>query len=92
MAVVPRRSTMTLFSDAACQYCHRVRMVLAEKGVGVEIEEVVPGVVLEELNDLDPYGTAPTLVDRDLSLHEPMRNADLDGRVFPIRRCCRSIR
>ena len=38
MAVVPRRSTMTLFSDSACQYSHRVRMVRAEKGGGVEIQ------------------------------------------------------
>ena len=30
---------MTLFSDPACQYSHRVRIVLAEKGVTVEIED-----------------------------------------------------
>ena len=83
MAVVPRRSTMTLFSDSACQYSHRVRMVLAEKGVGVEIEEVIPGVVLEELTDINPYGTAPTLVDRDLSLHEPMVMMEYLDERFP---------
>ena len=83
MAVVPRRATMTLFSDPACQYSHRVRMVLAEKGVGVEIEEVIPGVVLEELNDFNPYGAAPTLVDRDLSLYEPMVMMEYLDERFP---------
>ena len=83
MAVVPRRSTMTLFSDAACQFSHRVRMVLAEKGVAVEIEEVVPGVVSEEVAELNPYGTTPTLVDRDLALHNTMVMMEYLDERFP---------
>lgn len=83
MAVVPRRSTMTLFSDSACQRSHRVRMVLAEKGVGVEIEEVVPGVVSEELAEINPYATAPTLVDRDLALHNTMVMMEYLDERFP---------
>jgi len=83
MALVPRRSTMTLFSDAACQFSHRVRMVLAEKGVAVEIEEVVPGVVSEEVAELNPYGTTPTLVDRDLALHNTMVMMEYLDERFP---------
>lgn len=83
MAVVPRRSTMTLFSDAGCQFSHRVRMVLAEKGVAVDIEEVVPGVVSEELAELNPYGTTPTLVDRDLSLHNTLVMMEYLDERFP---------
>ncbi|MFZ5654484.1 MAG: glutathione S-transferase N-terminal domain-containing protein [Pseudomonadota bacterium] len=83
MAVAPRRSTMTLFSDSACQRSHRVRMVLAEKGVSVEIEEVVPGVVSEELAELNPYGTAPTLVDRDLTLHHTLVMMEYLDERFP---------
>ena len=83
MAVVPRRSTMTLFSDAACQFSHRVRMVLAEKGVAVEIEEVVPGVVSEEVAELNPYGSTPTLVDRDLALHNTMVMMEYLDERFP---------
>jgi len=33
MSVVSKRTSMTLFSDPADHYSHRVRMVLAEKGV-----------------------------------------------------------
>jgi len=74
---------MTLFSDAACQFSHRVRMVLAEKSVAVEIEEVVPGVVSEEVAELNPYGTAPTLVDRDLALHNTMVMMEYLDERFP---------
>lgn len=83
MAAVPRRSTMTLFSDSACQRSHRVRMVLAEKGVSVEIEEVVPGIVSEELAELNPYGTTPTLVDRDLTLHNTLVMMEYLDERFP---------
>ena len=65
-----RRSSMTLFSDPTCQYSHRVRIVLAEKGVTVDIEDIDPKSVTEEILEANPYGTLPTLVDRDLALYE----------------------
>jgi len=65
-----RRSSMTLFSDPICQYSHRVRIVLAEKGVTVDIEDIENGKVTEEIFEANPYGTLPTLVDRDLALYE----------------------
>ncbi|WP_416306191.1 stringent starvation protein SspA [Neptunicella sp. SCSIO 80796] len=65
-----KRSIMTLFSDAIDIYSHQVRIVLAEKGVGVEITFVEPSNVPEDLVDLNPYGTVPTLVDRELVLYQ----------------------
>jgi RNA polymerase-associated protein len=70
MGVVSKRTSMTFFSDPASHYCHRIRIVLAEKGVTVDIEEVDPVAIPEELAELNPYGSLPTLVDRDLSLYE----------------------
>lgn len=64
-----RRPVMTLFSSANCPQSHRVRLVLAEKGIGVEVIEVESGVLLEDLAELNPYGSVPTLVDRDLVLY-----------------------
>ncbi|MCS5594863.1 MAG: glutathione S-transferase N-terminal domain-containing protein [Porticoccaceae bacterium] len=61
---------MTLFSDPTSQYSHRVRIVLAEKGVTVDIEDIDPKSVTEEILEANPYGTLPTLVDRDLALYE----------------------
>ena len=65
-----RRSVMTLFSDPSCPYCHRVRIVLAEKGITVDIVDVDAQDLPDEVMDFNPYGTVPTLVDRDLRLYE----------------------
>jgi stringent starvation protein A len=65
-----RRSVMTLFSDPTCPYCHRVRMVLAEKGIAVDVVDVDARDLPDEVMDFNPYGTVPTLVDRDLRLYE----------------------
>ena len=65
-----KRSIMTLFSDTLDIYSHQVRIVLAEKGVGVEISYTDPNNLPEDLIDLNPYGTVPTLVDRELVLYK----------------------
>tara|TARA_Y100000814_G_scaffold66724_1_gene41330 strand:+ start:4 stop:636 length:633 start_codon:yes stop_codon:yes gene_type:complete len=64
-----KRSIMTLFSDTIDIYSHQVRIVLAEKGVGVEISYTDPSNLPEDLLELNPYGTVPTLVDRELVLY-----------------------
>ena len=65
-----RRPVMTLFSDQACPQSHRVRLVLAEKGIAVDMVEVGGGTFTEDLVELNPYGSVPTLVDRDLVLYK----------------------
>ena len=67
--VANRRSVMTLFSGDSDVYSHRVRIVLAEKGINVDIVPVDAGNLPEDLIDLNPYNTVPTLVDRDLVLY-----------------------
>jgi RNA polymerase-associated protein len=69
-AVSNKRSVMTLYSDPVNPYCHRVRLVLAEKNITYEVEDIDPLNMPEELMELNPYGTLPTLVDRDLKLYE----------------------
>ena len=63
-----RRSVMGLYSGALDPYCHRVRIVLAEKGVTFDLLEVERSEHAQELAELNPYQTVPTLVDRDLVL------------------------
>jgi stringent starvation protein A len=70
MGVVAKRSSMTFYSDGSSQYSHRVRIVLAEKGVTVETVSVDPANTPEDLSSLNPYNSLPTLVDRDLVLYE----------------------
>ncbi|MDP5209509.1 glutathione S-transferase N-terminal domain-containing protein [Microbulbifer sp. 2205BS26-8] len=65
-----KRSSMTFFSDGQSHYSHRVRIVLAEKGVSVDIIDVSADDKPAELADLNPYNSLPTLVDRDLVLFE----------------------
>lgn len=70
MSAVTKRSSMTLYSDARDHYSHRVRMVLAEKGVTVDIVDVDPSKKPEDLAEVNPYNSLPTLLDRDLVLYE----------------------
>ncbi|WMQ74600.1 MAG: Stringent starvation protein A [Sodalis sp.] len=65
-----KRSVMTLFSGTTDISSHQVRIVLAEKGVSVEIEQVEMDNLPQDLIDLNPYRTVPTLVDRELTLYE----------------------
>ena len=71
MAVIAnRRSVMTLFSRPMCIHSHRTRLVLAEKNINIDIVSVNGPELPEDLMDLNPYHTVPTLVDRDLVLYD----------------------
>lgn len=71
MAVIAnRRSVMTLFSRPTDIHSHRTRLVLAEKNINIEIANVTGPDLPEDLMDLNPYHTVPTLVDRDLTLYD----------------------
>ena len=84
MAVVAnRRSVMTLFSSPTSPDSHRVRMVLAEKGITVEIADVDATNKPEDLIDLNPYNTVPTLVDRELVLYDSRAIMEYLDERFP---------
>ena len=61
---------LACYSDPADHYSHRVRIVLAEKGVSAEIITVEKGHYPPRLLEVNPYASLPTLVDRDLALYE----------------------
>ena len=66
-----KRSVMTLYSGRDDLKSHQVRLVLAEKGVTVEISYVEGDERPEDLIQLNPYSDAtPTLVDRELVLYD----------------------
>jgi len=71
MAIITnKRSVMTLYSGATDILSHRARIVLAEKGVSYEVINIEAHGKPEDLLELNPYGTVPTLVDRELALYE----------------------
>ena len=69
-ALANRRSVMNLFSSPVCPYCHRTRIVLAEKDITFDINDVDINNLPEDLSELNPYNTVPTLIDRDLVLYD----------------------
>lgn len=83
MGVVAKRSSMTFYSDASDHFSHRVRIVLAEKGVAVDVQDIDPESIPTEVADLNPYNTLPTLVDRDLVLYEPNVMTEYLDERFP---------
>jgi RNA polymerase-associated protein len=78
-----RSSVMTLYSSADCPFSHRTRIVLAEKGITYDVLLVDSGRFPEDLIELNPYSSLPTLVDRGLVLYDSrVINEYLDER-FP---------
>ncbi len=82
-APVTRRSVMTLYSDPSSIFSHRVRIVLFEKDITVEIEDVDPENKPADLMHLNPYNTVPTLVDRDLVLYDSRVVSEYLDERFP---------
>ena len=68
--VANRRALMTLYTGANDPYSHSTRIVLDEKNVPYDRREVEEGTQPEDLCEINPYGTVPTLVDRDLVLYD----------------------
>lgn len=65
-----KRAVITIYSGPLDIFSHQVRIVLAEKGVTVDIVNHDTNHPSQELLELNPYGTTPTLVDRDLVLFD----------------------
>ena len=78
-----RRSVMTLFTLPNDPHSHRVRIVLAEKGIAYDVVDVDPDNLPEDLIDLNPYNTVPTLVDRDLVLYDTRTIMEYLDERFP---------
>lgn len=61
---------MNIYSSPVCPFCHRTRIVLAEKDITCETIDVDLNKLPEDLAELNPYNTVPTLVDRDLVIYD----------------------
>jgi len=61
---------MTLYSDPNCPLCHRVRLLIHEKAIAVNIQDITTHPWPEEVAAALPYGKSPVLVDRELILFD----------------------
>lgn len=68
--ITARKSVMTLFTSPTCALSHCARLVLHEKGVTADIEFFDPTEPPEDVLELNPTGTSPTLIERDLVLYD----------------------
>jgi RNA polymerase-associated protein len=68
--IITRKSVMTLFSSPTCAMSHCARFVLHEKGIAADIGYYDPNNAPEDLLELNPTGTSPTLIERDLVLYD----------------------
>lgn len=61
---------MVLYSGTTCPFSQRCRFVLYEKGMDFEIKDIDLFNKPEDISLMNPYGTVPILVERDLILYE----------------------
>lgn len=78
-----RRSTMTVYSDPNCPFSHQTRIVIQEKNLETNIEDLVTGEWPEEVAAANPYGSGPTMFDRDLVLFDARVIMDYFDERFP---------
>lgn len=68
---LPKRTGLAIYSDPRAAESHQVRLVIAEKNVTVDVLDADPGELPADVIDVNPYGSLPTLVDRELALYFP---------------------
>ncbi len=83
MISLSKRTSMALFSDPTDHYCHRVRIVLAEKGISSEMIESSKDNIDPEILEISPYATLPVLVDRDVCLFDSLTLMEYLDERFP---------
>lgn len=78
-----RRAMMTVYSDPSCPFSHRTRIVIHEKNINANIENIIDGQWPEDVAASNPYGSGPTLMDRDLVLFNSNVIIDYFDERFP---------
>ena len=66
----PNPSSTILYSSASEMESHIVRFIMAEKNIEREVANLKTEEIPEEILDLTPYPTLPTLFDRNIVLYD----------------------
>jgi len=82
--IINKRSVISLYSSSHDPYSHKIRIILEEKGVTYDVIDIESSPkAKEEIAEYNPYGTVPTLVDRDLVLFRSDIIAEYIDERFP---------
>lgn len=74
---------MRIYSDSSGLASHRIRLVIAEKNIPCELIYVDPLNLPDDIMDLNPYGSLPTLIERDLALYDAQIISEYLNDRFP---------
>ena len=69
MSLLNNRSNMVLFQNEMGHRSQKIRMVLSEKGIACDFESLNPDNLPTEILEVNPAGSLPLLIDRELSLY-----------------------
>ena len=69
MSLLNNRSNMVLFQNEMGHRSQKIRMVLSEKAIACDFESLDPEKIPNEILEVNPSGSLPLLIDRELSLY-----------------------
>ena len=101
MSLLKNRSSMVLFHDEIGHRSQKVRIIIQEKEISCDLESLDRSAIPKEILDVNPDGSLPLLIDRELSLYNSALIVEyLDERfphppllpVYPVSRAsCREL-
>ena len=83
MSLLKNRSSMVLFHDEIGHRSHKVRIILEEKEISCDLEALDPLNLPKEILDVNPDGSLPLLIDRELSLYNSALIVEYLDERFP---------
>lgn len=83
MTLIAKKTSMNLFMDSTDHYCHRVRIVVAEKNLPINECNALQHENSKVIAEVNPYGKTPTLIDRDLVLYDSLIIMEYLDERFP---------
>ena len=83
MSLLKNRSSMVLFHDEIGHRSHKVRIILEEKEISCDLEALDSLNLPKEILDVNPDGSLPLLIDRELSLYNSALIVEYLDERFP---------
>lgn len=83
MSLLKNRSSMVLFHNEIGHRSHKVRIILQEKEISCDLEALDNYNLPKEILDVNPDGSLPLLIDRELSLYNSSLIVEYLDERFP---------